>query len=168
MYVLRAFAVAILFHWTCAAFAASPPDPAALVSSIYAHGAEEKVWSQWLDAHKRAKWFSRRTVALWAKCGAEARRAHDETGPLDFDVATNSQGATIKDFKVSVVSQTEQSAVIVAKLVPDNWERRSERENEIRYDLVFEGGHWAIDDIHSVAEPNPWSLSELLSGYLKH
>ncbi len=163
MSVLRALVFAMLCHWTSASFAATPPDPAALVSSIYAHGSEGKVWSQWLDAGKRAKWFSRRIVALWAKGEAEARKTHDKGTLLDFDVATNSQGATIKDFKVRVVSQTASRAIVVATLVPDNWARQSERENEIRYDLVFEGGHWAIDDVHSVAEPNPWSLSEILT-----
>jgi hypothetical protein len=52
----------------------------------------------------------------------------------------------------------------VAKLTPDN--RKSDRENEIRYDLVWERGRWAIDDVHSVIEPNPWSLRGLLSQYL--
>ena len=167
MSVFRAFIFAILCLWTSAAFAAAPADPAALISSIYANGSEEEVWSQWLNARKRAKWFSRRIVALWAKGDAIARKAQSE-GPLDFDVATNSQGATIKDFKVRVADQTAARATVIATLVPDNWERRSQRENEIRYDLVLEEGHWAIDDIHSVAEPKPWSLSKLLTHFLRH
>jgi hypothetical protein len=28
----------------------------------------------------------------------------------------------------------------------------------IRDDLIWERGHWAVDDIHSAIEPNPWSL----------
>jgi hypothetical protein len=44
--------------------------------------------------------------------------------------------------------------------------RKSERENEIRYDLVWERGRWAIDDIHSVIEPNAWSLRAILKLYL--
>ena len=55
---------------------------------------------------------------------------------------------------------------MVAKLTPDNWVRKSDRENEIRYDLVWERGRWAIDDVHSVIEPNPWSLRGLLLQYL--
>jgi hypothetical protein len=55
---------------------------------------------------------------------------------------------------------------VVAKLTPDNWVRKSDRENEIRYDLGRQGGRWAIDDIHSVIEPNPWSLRTILARYL--
>jgi hypothetical protein len=55
---------------------------------------------------------------------------------------------------------------VVATLTPDNWVRKSERENEIRYDLVWERGRWAIDDIHSVIEPNAWSLRAILKQYL--
>ena len=44
--------------------------------------------------------------------------------------------------------------------------RQSNRKNEIRYDLVWERGRWAIDDVHSVIESNPWSLRGLLSQYL--
>ncbi len=32
--------------------------------------------------------------------------------------------------------------------------------------LVWQGGCWAIDDIHSVIEPNPWSLRTILAQYL--
>ena len=44
--------------------------------------------------------------------------------------------------------------------------RRSARENAVRYDLVWERGGWAIDDVHSVVEPNAWSLRALLKRYL--
>jgi hypothetical protein len=44
--------------------------------------------------------------------------------------------------------------------------RKSERENEIHYDLVRERGRWAIDDVHSVIEPNAWSLRGILTQYL--
>ena len=54
----------------------------------------------------------------------------------------------------------------MARLAPDNWVRKSERENEIHYDLVSERGRWAIDDVHSVIEPNAWSLREILTQYL--
>ena len=55
---------------------------------------------------------------------------------------------------------------MVARLAPDNWVRKSERENEIRYDLVWERGRWAIDDVHSVIEPSAWSLRAILTQYL--
>jgi hypothetical protein len=48
------------------------------------------------------------------------------------------------------------------------WARKSERENQIRYDLVWERGRWKIDDIHSVIEPSTWSLRAILTQYLGH
>jgi hypothetical protein len=85
---------------------------------------------------------------------------------LDFDVATNSQGMEVKSFAVKTLLRDASRASVLAKLTPDNWVRKSDRENEIRYDLVWERGRWAIDGVHSVIEPNPWSLRALLSQYL--
>jgi hypothetical protein len=146
---------------------AAEPDPARFVASIYAKGREPAVWDQWLDGARRGEWFSRAVTALWAKCDALARKSHDELGPLDFDVATNSQGLTVKSFTVKTISQDASHASVVARLTPDNWARKSDRENEIRYDLVMERGRWAIDEIHSVIEPKPWSLRALLTQYIR-
>ena len=147
---------------------AAPQDPAGFVASIYANGHEVAVWPQWLDGAKRGAWFSRALTALWGQCDALAKKLDDKEGPLDFDVATNSQGAEVKKFTVKIVSQDVGHANVVAKLAPGDWKRNSERENEIRYDLVREGGEWKIDDIHSVVEPDPkpWSLRALLRHYL--
>ncbi len=149
-----------------AAAEAAPSDPARFVASIYASGREPAVWDQWLDGARRGEWFSRGVTALWAQCDASAHKTHDELGPLDFDVATNSQGMDVKSFTVRTLSRDASHASVVAKLTPDNWGRKSDRENEIRYDLVWERGRWAIDDVHSVIEPNPWSLRALLRQYL--
>jgi hypothetical protein len=72
----------------------------------------------------------------------------------------------VKSFTVKTLSQDASRAIVVVSLVPDNWVRKSERENEIRYDLVWEHRRWKIDDIHSVIEPNTWSLRALLTQYL--
>ena len=64
------------------------------------------------------------------------------------------------------ITRDASHASVVAKLVPDNWVRKSDRENEIRYDLVWERGRWAIDDVRSVIEPNAWSLRAVLTQYL--
>jgi hypothetical protein len=145
---------------------ASPSDPGRFVASIYANGREPAVWAQWLDGARRGEWFSPGLTALWAQCDGRARKIGDELAALDFDVATNSQGAEVKSFTVRTLSRDALHASVVAKLMPDNWVRKSDRENEIRYDLVWERGRWAIDDVHSVIEPNPWSLRALLSQYL--
>jgi hypothetical protein len=133
-------------------------DPARFVASIYADNREGVVWAEWLDGARRREWFSSALTALWAKCDEHARKTKHELGAVDFDVATNSQGLE--------VSRDASHASVVATLTPDNWVRKSERENEIRYDLVWERGRWAIDDIHSVIEPNAWSLRAILKQYL--
>ena len=145
---------------------ATPPDPAGLVASIYADGREGVVWAEWLDGARRGEWFSRSLTALWAQCDARAHKRGDGLGAIDFDVATNSQGLEVMRFTVKTLSRDASHASVVATLTPDNWVRKSERENEIRYDLVWEHGRWAIDDIHSVIEPNAWSLRAILKQYL--
>ncbi len=158
-------AAALVFLALAPAVAAqAPPDPARFVASIYAD--EGSVWAQWLDGERRGKWFSRALTALWAECDARAGKIGDELGAVDFDVATNSQGLEVKRFTVETLSRDASHASVVARLTPDNWVRKSDRENEIRYDLVWERGRWAIDDVHSVIEPNFWSLRAVLTQYL--
>jgi hypothetical protein len=155
----------LAFAATVAAQAA-PLDPARFVASIYADGREGVVWAEWLDGARRREWFSPALTALWAKCDARAHKMGDGLGAVDFDVATNSQGLEVRRFTVKTLSRDASHASVVATLTPDNWVRKSERENEIHYDLVWERGRWAIDDVHSVIEPNAWSLRVILTQYL--
>jgi hypothetical protein len=145
---------------------ATRSDPARFVASVYAGGREPAVWAQWLDVARRGEWFSSGLTALWARCDKRAHTINDELGALDFDVATNSQGLEVKSFTVKTLSQDASHASVIANLTPDNWVRHSDRENEILYALVWERGRWRIDDIHSVIEPNPWSLRAILTQYL--
>jgi hypothetical protein len=145
---------------------AAPSDPDRFVASIYANGRGGAVWAQWLDGARRREWFSHALTTLWANCDARARETKDELGAVDFDVATNSQGMEVKSFTLKTLSQEASHASVVARLAPYKWVRKSERENEIRYDLVWEHGRWKIDDVHSVVEPNTWSLRALLTQYL--
>ena len=145
---------------------ATPPDPARFVASIYADGREGVLWAQWLDSARRGEWFSTALTALWAKCDDHARETKGKLGAVDFDVATNSQGLEVRRFTVKTLSRDASHASVVAALTPDNWLRKSERENEIYYDLVWARGRWAIDDVHSVIEPNAWSLRAILTQYL--
>jgi hypothetical protein len=68
------------------------------------------VWAQWLDFARRGEWLSRRLTALWAQCDARAHNTGDGLGPLDFDVATNSQGMEVKSFAVKTLSQDASHA----------------------------------------------------------
>ena len=44
----------------------------------------------------------------------------------------------VKSFTVKTLSQDATHASVVARLAPNNWVRKSERENEIQCDLVWE------------------------------
>lgn len=121
-----------------------------------------------LTVRGAGEWLSRGLAAIWAQCDARAHRRGDGLGAVDFDVATNSQGMEVKSFTVKTLSQEASHASVVARLAPNNRVRKSERENQIRYDLVWERGRWKIDDIHSVIEPSTWSLRGILTQYLGH
>jgi hypothetical protein len=156
---------ALLLACVAVAAAASPPDPNPFIASIYDNGREGDVWGNG-STPSRARWFSLGLSALWAKAEALAKKNSDDLGAIDFDVATNSQGMQVKSFRVETLSRDSRRAVVAATLVPDNWLRKSERENVIRYDLVWESGHWAIDDIHGVIEPKAWSFRQIPTSYL--
>jgi len=104
---------------------ATPSDPARFVASIYANGRELAVWRQWLDGARRGQWFSSALTALWAQCDRRARKERDELGPLDFDVATNSQGAVVKSFTVWTLSQDALHASVVARALPSGRSRKT-------------------------------------------
>jgi hypothetical protein len=142
------------------------PIPPASSRRYTPTGGRVRFWSQWPDRKRRGEWFSHALTALWATCDMRAYTINDELGALDFDVATNSQGLEVKSFTVKTLSRDASHATVVAKLTADNWVRKSDRENEILYDLVWERRRWAIDDVRSVIEPNPWSLRTILAQYL--
>jgi hypothetical protein len=146
-------------------------DAGRFVESIYAHGHEDAVWSQWLHRAKRGAWLSRDLAAIWSRCDARAAQSKDEIGALDFDIATNSQLSwdSFKGFAVSVVSRDDGRVVVDVRLKPGaNTEPpKFDSDNVIRYDLVREGGAWKIDDVHSTVDGAPWSLRKLLEDYLK-
>jgi hypothetical protein len=171
MLPLAAVLAALFFAAPVPAFAGAA-DASHFIESIYDHGHEDAVWSQWLAKAKRGAWFSRDLTALWNRCDARARQSKDEMGALDFDIATNSQlgWESFKGFAVSVVSQGDGHAVVNARLetgantVPPKFDS----DSVIRYDLVQERGAWRIDDVHSTTDGKPWSLRDLLKDYLKN
>jgi hypothetical protein len=164
-FVWRSFAVwaaALIFASFLQAAPRPAIDPSRVVASIY-----QEMLRTGRPADRRGAPLSTSLAALWTKADNLAHRRGDETGPLDFDPTTNSQGMTLKSFKLSTELRNATHATVVVTVAPDNWARQSERENDIRYDLIFEGARWSIDDIHSVAGPNDWSLRDLLSRSLR-
>ena len=169
-FLLAAVLAALLGPPLAVAFAAGA-DAGRFIESIYAHGHEDAVASQWSNAGKRGAWLSRDLTALWSRSDARARKSKDELGALDFDIGTNSQlgWEAFMGFTVNIVSQGDGRAVVNVRLenAPDTAARKFDSDNVIRYDLVEEGGAWRIDDVGSTVDGKPWSLREILKAYLK-
>ena len=160
---------AVLLSFAINAATQEAPDPSRIVASIYdgslkTHGA---VGALWLDSRDRQATLSKALKTLWDKADAAAKTRHDEIGPIDWDVTTNSQGMTVKSFTLQTEKKDATRATVVATLVPDNWVRASPDENIIVYSLIFEGGRWKIDDIGAASGRRRESLKTLLMRSLK-
>jgi hypothetical protein len=102
---------------------------------------------------------------MWDKAEARARRGGDAA--IDFDVVTNSQGAEVRSYALTAERRDANHATVVATIDPGDWARRSPRENVIRFTLTRQVGRWRIDDVSGVAEPNAWSLRDMLARALE-
>lgn len=143
--------------------AADASDPRGPVAALYAI---EKAGRPTLTTPPaRAAALTRGLAALWDKAEAQARRGGDVA--IDFDVVTNSQGAEVKSYALAVARRDPNRATVVATIDPGDWVRKSPRENVITFSLVRQAGVWRIDDVSGVAEPNAWSLRELLALAIK-
>ena len=97
-----------MFSFAINAATQEAPDPSRIVASIYdgslkTHGA---VGALWLDSRDRQATLSKALKTLWNRADAAAKTRHDEIGPIDWDVTTNSQGMTVKSFTL----QTEKKS----------------------------------------------------------
>jgi len=45
--------------------------------------------------------------------------------------------------------------------------RQSARENVVTFSLLRQAGGWRVDDVSGTAEPNAWSLRDLLARALE-
>jgi len=147
---------------------ATPDDPIAIVNAIYRGTIKgyDKERALWLDPRDRRRTLSKALIALWAK--ADAKTQPGDSGPIDFDVTTNSQGMEVKSFTAKVESRDDKRATIAATLTPKGeWIRHSSDDNTVRYDFIREGGRWVIDDVRSTTDGKAWSLKALLREALK-
>jgi hypothetical protein len=158
----RAFAFSIAAILLFAArLAAAPPTPVDIVNSIY-KGAASRQAAFGLDPAERHKLLSKSTVALWDKAEAVSNPNGDEIGAIDFDITTNTQGADVTSYSIVSNKVDGKTAIVVVKLVLDNWIRNSPDDLIIRYVFVLEDGSWMIDDMSSTTNGKPWTLREIL------
>jgi len=152
---------ATLLLFVTAPLAAETRDPVAIVHSIY-DGTSKREMAFGLEPAERHKFFSKATAALWDKADAISNPNGDEVGAVDFDLATNSQGADVKSYSIVSSKIDGKAAAVTVRLVLDNWIRNSPDDDIIRYGFIQEDGNWLIDDMASAADGKPWTLRELL------
>jgi hypothetical protein len=150
--------------------AGAADDPAGILTAIYTRAAKGKGdggGTFVIQKAARTKYLSNALVALWAK--ADARTKKGDSGPVDFDPATNSQDPDVKSFKVAAEKQGADKATIAVTIESHQREARTNAADKtIRYDFVQEAGQWKIDDIKGAVDGSPWSVRALLVDSLKH
>ena len=146
-----------------AAAASEPADPRAPVAALYA--AEKTGQAPLATPAQRAAALTRGLAAIWDKAEAGARRGGGVA--IDFDVVTNSQGAEVKSYALALTARAANRATVVATIDPGDWGRQSARENVITFSVLRQNGRWRVDDVCGVAEPNAWSLRDMLAQALR-
>jgi hypothetical protein len=144
-------------------------DPPGIVNAIYERvtkGNGDGVFLVESSAAK-AKYFSKSLIALWTK--ADAHTPKGDIGPIDFDLATNSQAPSVNSFVATTEKLDSGTATIAVKMTRDHEvPRANPADDVVRYDFVRDGGHWKIDDIRGATDGKPWSLRALLTFSLKN
>jgi hypothetical protein len=123
-------------------------DPVAVVRALYRGYEIDKP----VGLEKQP--FSPRMRKLLA---ADKAYAKGEVGRLDFDPIVNGQDWKLADLSVTLTSQTGDKAVVEAKF------NNLGNAEDLRYDLVRNGGRWLINEIQSMTKPR-WTMSKILAG----
>lgn len=161
MITRRLFAASIA-ALVCAPALAAPRErtPYTILTQIYGQRQSESAFG--LDVEEREAFFSKAVLALWAE--ADAATKPGESGPIDWDVSTNSQGMEVGSYTVKVArSDATHVDLIVTLVAKTTWTRKSPDENVIRYHFVREDGRWAIDDIRPASDAADKGLKNLLA-----
>ena len=100
--------------------------------------------------------------------GRGRRARHGGDVAIDFDAVTNSQGAEVKSYALKVERRDATRASVVATIDPGDWLRAlAARERHPLLAVASRAGAGAVDDVSGVAEPNAWSLRDMLAHALK-
>jgi hypothetical protein len=104
------------------------------------------------------QFYAARLRALFAR---DRREAKGEVGRLDFAFHVNGQDTEegwARTLTLTTVHADAKRAEVQARF-------RNGGAQEIRYDLVYEGGHWLIADARSLRGER-WQLTKILSAPL--
>lgn len=126
------------------ALAQSATDPVETVRAFYA-----------ADDTNAVRFYARRLRSLYER---DRKQARGEVGRLDFAFHVNGQD-TEDDWRrtlaLKAVSGTDGEAEVQATF-------RNFAPQDLRYDLVREGGRWLIADVRSLRKAT-WRLTTILS-----
>jgi hypothetical protein len=125
--------------------AARPADPLATIRDLYRSSNARK-----------SEPFSRRLNGLFNAAIKRSRELNEPVEGLDFEYTINGQDYdtdTYKSVRISLLSQDDAKAKAKVTF-------RNGGPQELRYDLVLEGGKWLIDEVSSLGEQK-WTLSEM-------
>jgi hypothetical protein len=103
--------------------------------------------------------FAARLLALHDAAMAKSMELNEPVSGLDFDYVINGQDyeeGSHASATFEVVSKSDTRAEV--KVIFQNG-----GSQELRYDMVPEGGIWLIDDVRSLTPGYEWTLSELLT-----
>ncbi|MBY0564982.1 MAG: YbjP/YqhG family protein [Hyphomonadaceae bacterium] len=132
--------------------APSYPDPSEVITPLYERYRTDPMVTTFPTLVEQAPW----SAAMRASLESMMVRSQTAEDPiLDFDPFVNAQ-----DWRVSTVAVTtdgvvaESHATVRARFVNLN------REDEVVYDLVWEGGAWRVDNIRHAN----WDLRQIASG----
>lgn len=137
----------LLALFTFPALAQSATDPVETVRALYAK-----------DDASEVRFFAKTLRGLFEK---DAKEAKGEIGRLGFAYHVNGQDTAdgwAKTLKLTIVSAEEARAEVQARF-------KNFSQQDLRYDLVKEGGRWLVADVRSLKKER-WRLMEIMSARL--
>ena len=137
----------LLALFTLPALAQSATDPVETVRALYAK-----------DDATEVRFFARALRGLFER---DAKEAQGEVGRLGFAYHVNGQDTEdgwAKTLTLTLVSADETRAEVQARF-------RNFTQQDLRYDLVREGGRWLVADVRSLKKER-WRLMEIMSAPL--
>ena len=122
-------------------------DPLAYIAAIY------KVYQQNRNDSGVGVVYSRRMQAL-----RDADAAKGDAGTIDWDLFVNGSDWVLTNLRISLEERSATQARVRARFA------NIKQPEDISFDLVREGGHWAIDDITSSQLGRRWDMRKILTG----
>lgn len=142
------FALAIIWYSSSLTLSAATKidDPKAFVAEVYQKLSKKDSYEPPSDI------YTPRLAKLFRE---DEKRAKGEVGCLEFVFWVNGQDWKISSLVITSTEDGPDRKTVIAKF------RNITRREEIHFDFQRSGGHWLLDDAHSVIGDR-WTLSQIL------